>query len=134
MTIETRREQISVIFSESVPVIADIVIWLCLTFRKPVLGSVCLSTGKWEGQHFQLNGLHASPTNSTACWHGLLESAVVALEPSTQPSHNCWLDVEFAGLVQLAAVEYTTWVDSGLVLMGYSTALIPIRVTDDEKI
>jgi hypothetical protein len=37
-------------------------------------------------------------------------------------------------MLQLAAVEYPVSVDSGLVLMGYSTALIPIHLTEDDKV
>jgi hypothetical protein len=37
-------------------------------------------------------------------------------------------------MLQLAAVEYPVSVDSGLVLMGFSTALIPIQLTEDDKV
>lgn len=37
-------------------------------------------------------------------------------------------------MLQLSAVKYPVLVDSGIVLLGYSTALIPIREIDDETI
>ncbi|KAJ5698437.1 hypothetical protein N7462_000442 [Penicillium macrosclerotiorum] len=44
------------------------------------------------------------------------------------------LELDFSAMIQLSAVEYPITVNSGLVLMGYSTALVPIRITTDDKV
>lgn len=135
MTIKTELHQVTVIFSESVAKLQEIVIWLCLTFRLPIPGTVSLSTGELDGQKFTLNSLDLlGPSKGTDCWYKIFESALVALEPSTQPSRDCWLDVNFYIMIQIAAVEYPVYTGEGLVLMGPSTALVPIRITDDGKV
>ncbi|OJJ64167.1 hypothetical protein ASPSYDRAFT_38855 [Aspergillus sydowii CBS 593.65] len=65
----------------------------------------------------------------TACWPSLLENTVIVLKPTeTFPPGGGLLKLSFGALLQLTAVEYPVMIDSGLVLMGYSTALIPIEV------
>lgn len=49
-------------------------------------------------------------------------------------SEDCWLELDFDVMIQLAAVEYPVRTDSGLVLLGYSTALIPMERLDDGTI
>ncbi|KAL4981999.1 hypothetical protein BDW68DRAFT_192514 [Aspergillus falconensis] len=84
----------------------------------PKKGSVCLSTCKLKGQDATLRELAVTAPDSTRCWFSLLESAIVAAEPHTK----------------LAAVEYPVLVDAGLVLMGYSTALVPAKRIDEKTI
>ncbi|KAJ5281457.1 hypothetical protein N7478_006829 [Penicillium angulare] len=72
---------------------------------------------------------HADDHN---CWQKLFDSAVVAENHGQQPCRG--LEVDFNTLVQLAAVEYPVSVGYGLVLMGYSTALVPIQETNDGMI
>ncbi|GAB1198650.1 hypothetical protein APSETT444_007977 [Aspergillus pseudonomiae] len=65
------------------------------------------------------------PANT--CWLSLFETAVIASDPRIQPEEGFHLNLNFHLMLQLAAVEYPVIVDSGLVLMGYSTALVPVR-------
>ena len=66
------------------------------------------------------------------CWESLFNSAVIVIAPKVQPQSPCQgLELDFNMMIQLTAVEYPVGVGSGLVLMGYSTALIPIRETDN---
>ncbi|KAL3436157.1 hypothetical protein BDV09DRAFT_194283 [Aspergillus tetrazonus] len=44
------------------------------------------------------------------------------------------METNFRMLLQLAAVEYPVLVNGGLVLMGYSTALVPVKPIDTETI
>ena len=44
------------------------------------------------------------------------------------------METNFRMLLQLAAVEYPVLVNGGLVLMSYSTALIPVKLVDTETI
>lgn len=44
------------------------------------------------------------------------------------------LDVTYQNMIQLAAVEYPVLVHDGIVLMGYSTALVPVRRNDKQTI
>jgi hypothetical protein len=60
---------------------------------------------------------------------------VVVSEPSLEYlQRSQGLELDFYVMLRLAAVEYPVLVDSGLVLMGYSTALVPIRLTEDDKV
>jgi hypothetical protein len=60
---------------------------------------------------------------------------VVALEPENpQKVPVEGLELVFNDMLLLAAIEYPSMVESGLVLMGYSTALIPIQETKDNFI
>lgn len=104
-----------------------------MTFRQSIPGSVCYSTGTNE-EIFELNPLGAVEKRVGNCWCELFESAVIALDPKTQPGVTNMLEVDFNVLIQLAAVEYPVTVDSGIVLMGYSTAFIPIQQVNDETI
>jgi hypothetical protein len=56
------------------------------------------------------------------------------MEPSTKSNSEWGLVLSFPDLIQLTAVEYPVSVDSGVVLMGYSTALIPVRRKDVQTI
>jgi hypothetical protein len=74
-------------------------------------------------------------TGDNECWRGLFDSAVVVCEPSLEYlQRSQGLELDFHVMLRLAAVEYPVLVDSGLLLMGYSTALVPIRLTEDDKL
>lgn len=69
------------------------------------------------------------------CWTGLFGGAVVALEPDNPQKSPCrGLELAFNDMLLLAAVEYPVIFESGLILMGYSTALVPIQETEDNFI
>lgn len=112
----------------------SLLVWLCLTFRQPNQGSVCLSTCKVEGQEVALQELSAAAPDDRSCWLRLFKTAVVAVEDHVHISEQRFLDMDFLHLLQLAAVEYPISVDTGLVLMGFSTALIPIQMVNDTTI
>ncbi|KAL2825748.1 hypothetical protein BDW59DRAFT_145880 [Aspergillus cavernicola] len=116
-------------------------VWLCLAIRKPRIGQVSLSTTdmhyKGGSQKIRLRDLKplAPPSHITSCWFPLFQSAVVAMEPSAEKlTPDSWLQVDFNTLIQLAAVEYPVTVGSGVVLLGYSTALIPVKMLDNDVI
>jgi hypothetical protein len=75
-------------------------------------------------------------SSSAECWYTLFDSAVIALQSSVEPQLlPCeGLELDFKQLLQLAAVEYPIMVDDGIILMGYSTALVPVEQTVDGKI
>ncbi|KAE8320772.1 hypothetical protein BDV39DRAFT_198186 [Aspergillus sergii] len=113
----------------------DLLLWVCLTFRRPVPGNVCLSTSKIDGGKVTLQELsQLEGPESTSCWLSLFETAVIASDPRIQSQAGFFLELNFGLMLQLAAVEYPVMVDSGLVLMGYSTALVPIKEVDHQAI
>ncbi|KAJ5714915.1 uncharacterized protein N7483_012096 [Penicillium malachiteum] len=66
------------------------------------------------------------------CWRGLFNSVIVV---DDDPQGLCrGLELDFNILIQLSAVEYPVEIETGLILMGYSTALIPVQETDDGMI
>ncbi|KAE8548021.1 hypothetical protein EYB25_009814 [Talaromyces marneffei] len=114
--------------------IKDIAVWLCLTFRFPRNGSTpMVSTGMFDGTTFKLS---VAPMFAVlTCWYPLFGNAVVVLKPSEPfPSEGGLLKLSFGALLQLAAVEYPVMVDSGLDLVGYSTALVPIEINNEGQI
>ncbi|KAJ5320390.1 hypothetical protein N7508_000673 [Penicillium antarcticum] len=74
--------------------------------------------------------------SSAECWYPLFDSAVIALQSSVEPQlQPCeGLELDFKQLLKLTAVEYPIMVDDGIILMGYSTALVPIKQTRDGRI
>ncbi|OJJ07870.1 hypothetical protein ASPVEDRAFT_47063 [Aspergillus versicolor CBS 583.65] len=125
--VRATSRNVSVIVNPSMRELLDAVVWLCLTFREPPPHGPQISTG--ELNHGKLSFKPWQPlaefTMRDTCWAALFDSAVIVLEPSTTPNWGWILDITFENMVQLAAVEYPVWVDNGIVLMGYSTALIP---------
>lgn len=117
--------------------IKDLLTWLCLFFRNPREGAVSISTGEFLNNIFILQTLYPPIPEVLSCWGGLFESAVIAVDPassSVRPISNYWLDVSFDLMIQLSAVEYPLIIESGIILMGYSTALVPVRMVDDTHV
>ncbi|KAF3396585.1 hypothetical protein DPV78_007779 [Talaromyces pinophilus] len=113
--------------------IRDIAVWLCLTFRVPVERSVpMISTGAFIGTTFELAERLIKP--STSCWFPLFDNVILVVKPSDVFPEGGPLKLSFGALIQLAAVEYPIMVDSGLVLMGCSTALVPIEINNDGQV
>ncbi|KAE8365207.1 hypothetical protein BDV27DRAFT_157120 [Aspergillus caelatus] len=105
------------------PQVKDIAVWLYLTFRTPTKGGTVMdSTGSFDGTHFTMS---KAPMSSPACWSKLFEDAAVVVMPGKIFSGGL-LKMSFGTMIQVAAVKYPIGVDKGLVLMGYSTALVPI--------
>lgn len=116
-----------------------LLIWLCLSFREPELDNydkIYQSQGRFRDNVFVLNPLKtvATAKNNMTCWHSFFENPVIAVEPDTVAIGNAPLSVSFELMLQLAAVEYPLTVDGGIVLMGYSSALVPIRIIDDKYV
>lgn len=114
--------------------IRDIFVWLCLAFRMPGQGSASMiSTGTFDGNEFRMDA--HSVSRVTACWPSLFEGAVIVVKPTeTFPPGGGLLKLSFGALLQLTAVEYPVMIDSGLVLMGYFTALVPTEVDSSGSI
>ena len=113
----------------------DLLLWICLTFRQPMIGKVCLSTSHINGENVVLQALTpAAIPRKTDCWFSLFETAIIAMDPRIQSSSEILLATEFHLMLQMAGVEYPVMVGHGLVLMGYSTALIPVREIDHETV
>lgn len=137
MNIETVQKVVVVETSATNFDILDTIKWVCLQFRKPIPGKVCLSTGTSKVFSFWLERVREFPVtpSDNVCWRGLVDAAVVALKPSIEHPKPCrGLELDFKAMLRLAAVEYPVMVDSGLILLGYSTALIPIQLTDDNMV
>jgi hypothetical protein len=116
--------------------ITKILTWLCLAVRAPYYDSISLSRGKFYHDVFVLDAqekLGHVPQNHT-CWFALFKSAVIAVEPGVDLVHlnyDMWLWASFEMMLTITAVEYPVMVDSGLILMGYSTALVPMKDIKD---
>ncbi|PYH96562.1 hypothetical protein BO71DRAFT_320550 [Aspergillus ellipticus CBS 707.79] len=72
--------------------------------------------------------------NLTNCWQKLFNSAIIAAEPSICMAPSYTLHVDFGIMCQISAIQYVVNIGSGLVLMGYSSALIPMKELDDETL
>lgn len=91
-----------------------------------------ISTGSFIGDIFTIATEY--PLKDPACWIRLLNNALVVVKPSESFPEGGLLKLSFGALLQLAAVEYPISVDSGLVFMGFSTALVPIKIHNDGQI
>ncbi|RLL96199.1 hypothetical protein CFD26_100972 [Aspergillus turcosus] len=58
-------------------------------------------------------------------------SGLIAVEPGVHLDSNMLLRTSFEMMLMITAVEYPLMVDSGLILMGYSTALVPMKANND---
>lgn len=129
--------ELSVTVNSSMTHLLNAVIWLCLTFREPPPDGPQVSTGALDKKTFRFSPwrrFKSLTSRDTTCWSALFDSAVVVLEPWTSSIWGWMLELSFESLIQLAAVEYPVFVDNGIVLMGYSTALTPVGKTDNRTI
>ncbi|KAG2416700.1 hypothetical protein HFD88_007916 [Aspergillus terreus] len=109
------------------PEIKDILMWLCLSFRTPKHDrTVVISTGLFDGIRFRMS---EAPMPSSACWSKLFKRASVVLMPGAAFHPHALLNLSFGALLELTAVEYPVSLESGVILMGYSTALVPVDVS-----
>lgn len=133
--VKMQANGICVSFSPSVNYLWDLLLWICLTFRQPKAGEICLSTCTIDANIVTLQELTVSaiPEN-TSCWYSLFDTAIVAMDPRIKCSSQAFLDIDFNMMLQIAAVEYPVMVDNGLILMGYSTALVPVEDFDHRTI
>lgn len=124
-------------FPSSMEHLLDAVAWICLTFRQPPPNGPQISSGAFTEGRFIFNPwepLRELNVSDNTCWSALFDTAVIAFEPSTGLNSDWILEITYQNMIQLAAVEYPVLVDNGIVLMGYSTALIPIRRNDKQTI
>ena len=131
------EERLHIETSTSTPELLEIMQLICCVIRTPSLDSMCLSTSEIRGYEVHLSKFLPIPTSSedNTCWYGLFDSAVIALQPKVEQTSSCrGLELDFNIMLGLSAVEYPVLVDSGIILMGYSTALIPIHETEDGMI
>ncbi|KAI9375351.1 hypothetical protein BJX61DRAFT_531672 [Aspergillus egyptiacus] len=68
------------------------------------------------------------------CWPNLFTKAVIVVMPGEGLYVRGLLKVSFTSFLRLSAVEYPVMIDSGLILMGYSTALIPVDTDSSHRI
>ncbi|CAG8149548.1 unnamed protein product [Penicillium salamii] len=136
LQIKTSPSEISLMTTDATPDVRPMLEWICLTFRKPIIRTLCISRLKRSEENTRLESLAPfDHLGDAECWKNLFESGVIALPlPDDQIVPCRGLELEFKRLVGLAAVEYPVLVESGLILMGYSTALIPVETTDDGRI
>ncbi|KAJ5448631.1 hypothetical protein N7445_003452 [Penicillium cf. griseofulvum] len=138
MDVELREQKITVISHKALPDVSRAALWLCLAIRQPQVATLSISTANVKLRCQGKVALQAlkefKPHNNQAgCWQKLFDSAIIVVEPSTSPISTCWLHLDFDILVQISAVEYAVNVESGLILMGYSSALIPIEAPDSQS-
>lgn len=121
--------------------------WLCYVIRRQVPGITYLPTADKKDMNGKLRlslkpvqTLHVNDS-SNYCWTELFEGVAIALGPGIEtPQPSRGLELDCNTMIQLAVVEYPVLIDSdtgsppGLVFLGYSTALIPIRETEDNMI
>jgi hypothetical protein len=75
--------------------------------------------------------------SENSCWQPLFNSGVIAMRSSQQKSYQSngalskGLELPFDLMVLLACVELPVLVDKGVILMGYRTALVPVRKSGD---
>ncbi len=136
LALTTSNTEIAVWLSGSVHHLWNLVLWLSLTFRKPTANTLCLSTCKAGGSCATLRKLSQVDLDSAHCWFHLFESGLIAVQPDTILSggESMFLLAEFNLMLRIAAVEYPVLIDEGLVLVGYSTALVPVKLVDDKTI
>ncbi|CAG7945135.1 unnamed protein product [Penicillium salamii] len=136
LQITTSPSKISLMTTDATPDVRPMLEWICLTFRKPILRTLCISRSKRSKKKSQLESLAPfDHLGDAECWQNLFDSGVIAFQlPDDQIAPCRGLELEFKRLVGLAAVEYPVLVESGLILMGYSTALIPVETTDDGRL
>ncbi|KAL4911168.1 hypothetical protein BDW74DRAFT_172632 [Aspergillus multicolor] len=134
--IRTSQTSISVMFKSSrlQRLQWNLVLWLCLTIRQPVKGKICLSIHKMDNRDATLQRLLPAVPNDTCCWFALFETGVIAVELGAEVIKKFILNASFHSLLKLAAVKYPVQVDGGLILMGYSTALVPMKVVNDSTV
>ncbi|KAK2798303.1 hypothetical protein FQN50_008859 [Emmonsiellopsis sp. PD_5] len=115
--------------------------WLCLAVRLPQQDGIFLSTSRVRSESprsFHLTPLQTFPALQedgiqSSCWRTLFSSAVIAVEDQVPDIRDFHLELDFHVMVQLAAAEYTVRTGAGLVLLGYSTALVPIECPDNDN-
>ncbi|OJI88869.1 hypothetical protein ASPTUDRAFT_49777 [Aspergillus tubingensis CBS 134.48] len=137
MDVELGEKKITVISHKALPDVSSALLWLCLAIRQPQAATLSISTAnmKYECQgKATLEALteFKPHSNQADCWQNLFDSAIIAIEPSTSKSSIYWLHLDFEDLLQISAVEYAVNVGSGLILMGYSSALIPMGACDSQ--
>ncbi|KAJ6094797.1 hypothetical protein N7467_002310 [Penicillium canescens] len=139
--LETHKSKICLWVTTETIEARDALEWICLTFRQTAEHKISVSTlsdDLNDGRPIPLNKLapFTSSASSAECWYPLFDSAVIALQSSVEPQlQPCeGLELDFKQLLKLAAVEYPIMVNDGIVLMGYSTALIPIKQNTDGRI
>lgn len=69
----------------------------------------------------------AKVPEETSCWTNLFETAIIAMDLYIEFGSHIFLDTDFQTMIQLAAVEYPVMENRGIILMGYSTALVPMK-------
>ncbi|KAL2859788.1 ankyrin repeat domain-containing protein [Aspergillus lucknowensis] len=137
LKIMTSAEHIIVTFPESMESVLEALKWLCLTFRSNSARIPHISSGAFHGKYFKLDSLRPLSrlhNRDTFCWTMLFDYAVIAVVSATDAAPEWWLAMSFEEMLQLTAVEYPVSVDSGTILMGYSTALIPVEKTGSNMI
>ncbi|KAE8329161.1 hypothetical protein BDV39DRAFT_203424 [Aspergillus sergii] len=77
--------------------------------------------------------MSTAPMPSSVCWTQLFEDAVVVVMPG-EVFLGGLLKLSFGALIHVTAVEYPVAVGKELVLMGYSTALVPTDKNADGQV
>lgn len=135
MIVQTQPHGLHVVLRQPISHLWNLLLWLCLTFRQAKPGKVCLSTAHIDGKNVTIQDLTlARIPESTDCWSPLFETAIIAMDPRIVSEPEIFLGTGFDIMLQLAGVEYPMMVDGGLVLMGYSTALVPVKEVDHQTV
>lgn len=138
MLIEAKPGSVLFETSKSRSYLLEALEWIYLTVRMGFQGQPRHSIPVFPASFgdFRLSPLQHLAANhkDNLCWQKLFGSILIASRDprSWKPSRG--LEIDFNLMVRLAAVEYPVLVNSGLVLMGYSTALVPIQETEDDMI
>ncbi|KAL4880709.1 hypothetical protein BJY04DRAFT_218866 [Aspergillus karnatakaensis] len=111
--------------------------WICSALRvQPPGGKEGVYTSFAENNRLSPLQLQQLPTGTdqSSSVHALFDKAIVAVsDPSTSiAGYPLLLSSDL--MIQISGVEYPVRAGDGLILMGYSTALIPLERMDDGTI
>ncbi|THW86471.1 hypothetical protein D6D18_07518, partial [Aureobasidium pullulans] len=134
--------------------IQEIVQWMCQTFRplsvkashsgtlqmsRATQGAELYSHVSSKAMAFRLSPLEPLEILKADCWTELFETGVVTETPRSEESELEGIEMSFDLMTTLAAVEtyqYLQHSDSagGLILLGFFTALVPVRAHESAAI
>ncbi|KAL5339376.1 hypothetical protein BJX70DRAFT_397826 [Aspergillus crustosus] len=127
-------QRLSVSLRSSHSELWDLLLWLCMTFRVAKEGQISISTCKIIDTKTTLQALSPATAGNTSCWFNLFQKGIIAQDPRLNTSSVMYLEANLDLMCALADLEWPTIVEDGVVLMGWSTALIPMLPLDDDTI
>jgi hypothetical protein len=123
--------------------VVEAIAWICATIRDSPVEELSYSDVRWiirassdtSGDIqpiFKLRLSHLEPiepVNNTTCWHYLFTHTVIARTHNipNREDGGRGLEIAFELMADLASIEHCVVYKGGLVLVGYSTLLLPLN-------